>query len=507
MASREKKQPAAKKESFKDEFVRRFKTSPLIFIGTILILILVIAAFVFVPAIVPEARTAGDLIFGYYNKVPIAYVSGNYFHQVQRNLASQQQSPIDESNYFNVLLQIWQGAFSSAVVRQGILDEMKSAGYTAPEDVVDRQVALLPDFQVDGKFSAARYRQMEKTAQLNLWRQIRDSIAVEHYVEAFSGIITSTQEGEFIRSMASPRRSFDFAALPVSSYPDSEIVAFVRSSPALFRVTRLSRITVTASEREARQILASIKSETTTFEDAAKESKDNYAESGGDMGIKMAYELNSEIPDEALRDTVTNLPKGSLSDIIKVPEGWAFFRAEDDPRPADTDDLALMEKIRSYIRTFERGRMDDWLLAEAGKLIGDIQSKGFDTALYDRGIEKRSFGPLPINYGDVYLYPSVFSSGISELSAAGTNDNFWQIAFSTPLLSPSKALIVGDSALILYPTEETEVDESETSFIESFYSYLVSQTIETSLRNYFFTNGKLEDRFSEVFSRQVLGYN
>jgi hypothetical protein len=507
MASREKKQPDAKKKSFKDEFVRQFKTSPFIFIGTIIILVIVIVAFVFVPAIVPEAQSGGDLIFGYYNRVPIAYVAGNHFYQVQQNLVREQQSNITESNYQSTLYQIWWNAFTSAVTRQGILDEMKTAGYTAPEDVVDREVALLPDFQVNGKFSAARYRQMDKTAQMTLWRQVRDNIALEHYSENLSGVITSTQEAEFIKSMTSPRRSFDLASIPVSSYPDSEIISFVNSSPSLFMVTHLSRIT-TASEREARQILDSIKNETTTFEDAAKESKDSYAESGGDMGIKMAYELNSEIAvEEAVMDGVIKLPKGNLSDIIKVSEGWTFFRAEDDPRPADTGDLALMEKIRAYVRNFERGRMDDWLLAEADKLAADIQTRGFDSALYDRGIEKRSFGPLPINYGDVYLYPAVYSFGISELSGAGTNDNFWQTAFSTPLLTPSRPLIVGDFALILYPKEETEADESETGFIESFYSYLVNQTVESSLTSYFFSNGKLEDRFNEVFSRQVLGYN
>jgi hypothetical protein len=507
MASREKKQPDERKDSFKAEFVRQFKTRPFIFIGTIFILVIVIVAFVFVPAIVPEAQGMGDFIFGYYNKVPIAYVSGNYFYQVLQNLLEQQRSAITESNYQDAYWEIWRAAFAAAVIRQGILDEMKSAGYLAPEDVVDRQIALLPDFQVNGKFSASRYRQMDKTAQMNLWRQIRDNIAEAHYRENLSGIITSTQEGEFIKSMASPRRSFDLAAIPVSSYPDSEIVSFVQSSPSLFRVTRLSRITVTSSEREARQILDSIINETTTFEDAAKESKDRYAESGGDMGIKMAYELNSEIGDEAAVNAIISLPKGSLSDIIKVPEGWTFFRAEDDVRPADTGDLAVMEKIRAYIWLYERGRMDDWLLAEASALAGEIKAKGFDTALYDRGIEKRGFGPLPINYGDVYLYPSAYSSGIPELNAAGKDDNFWRAAFSTPILTPSSPLIVGNSVLVLYPTEETEADESEISFLESFYSYLVNQTIDSGLAGYFFSNGKLEERFDEVFRRQVLGYN
>jgi hypothetical protein len=508
MPSKEKKQPEARKDSFMSEFARQFKTRPVTFIGTIIILIIVIVAFVLVPAIVPEAQGVGDLVFGYYNKVPITYVIGNYFHNVLQNLLANQRDNITESTYLTVYRDIWQNAFTLAVIRQGILDEMKTAGYTAPEDVVDRQIALLPDFQVNGKFSVAKYRQLDKSAQMNLWRQVRDSIAEAHYREDISGIITSTQEGEFIRSMASPRRSFNLASIPASDYPDSEIVSFVRSSPSLFRVTHLSRITVSSSEREARQILDSIKNETVTFDNAARDSKDLYAESGGDMGIKMAYELNAEIAvEEAVMDGIINLPKESLSEMIKDPEGWAFFRAEDDPRPADTDDLALMEKVRAYIWLFERGSIDEWLLAQAGTLAGEIQSKGFDSALYDRGMEKRSFGPLPINYGDVYLYPAAYSSGLAELSAAGRDDAFWQTAFSTPLLTPSKPLIVGDFALILYPTEESMADESETGFIESFYSYLVNETVDSSLAGYFFSNGKLEERFDEVFRRQVLGEN
>jgi hypothetical protein len=505
MASKESKQPEERKGSFRDRFVRRFKTSPLIFIGTIIVLIIVIIAFVFVPAIVPEAGGAGDLTFGYYNGVPIAYASGSYFdRELQRNLRGGQSNMT-----VDIYQQIWQYAFFSAVIRQGILDEMKTAGYVTPEDVVDREVALLPDFQVNGKFSVAKYRQMDNSARMNLWRQIRDDIAERHYREDLLGIITSVQEGEFIRSMASPRRTFNLASIPVSAYPDSEIISFIRSSPSLFRVTRLSRITVSSSEREARQILDSIKNEVTTFEDAAKESQDKYAESGGDMGIKMAYEISSEIAvDEAVMDALVNLPRGSLSDIIRIPEGWTFFRAEDDPRPADTGDPALVEKVRTtYVQIFERGRMDDWLLAEADKLAGEIRSKGFDSALYDRNIEKRSFGPLPINYGDVDLYPSVFSFGISELRMAGINDDFWQIAFTTPLLSASKPLIVGDFVLVLYPTEETEADESATVLIEIYYSRQVSQAVANGLGNYFFTNGKLEDRFSEVFRRQILRLN
>jgi len=73
MAFKEKKKAHDKADS---ELARRFKTSPLLFIGTFIVLIIVIVAFVLVPAIVPNSRFGRDvdLTFGYYDKIPISYV-------------------------------------------------------------------------------------------------------------------------------------------------------------------------------------------------------------------------------------------------------------------------------------------------------------------------------------------------------------------------------------------------------------------------------------------------
>jgi hypothetical protein len=147
--------------------------------------------------------------------------------------------------------------------------------------------------------------------------------------------------------MAGPVRTFDMAAFPLSSYPDTEVAAYTAANPQLFKVTHLSKITISSSEREAQQILGSVKDGTLTFEEAAQNhSQDYYADRGGDMGVKMVYELVSEAPDAQDRDAIAALAAGEFSSIVKVPAGWAFFRAEAAPYPADTSDSSLRDKIR-----------------------------------------------------------------------------------------------------------------------------------------------------------------
>ena len=501
MASKAKKSPDKPEESTKSELMKKFKANPFVFVGTFVVLIIVIIAFVFLPAIVPRQGGGIDLNFGSYNKIPVIYADGNYFYQIQQSLARQNQSNMDESNYTITLYRIWREAFESAVVNIAILDEMKRAGYSIPDEVVDRAVAQLPDFQENGRFSTARYRQMDNYRRMTLWRQVRDSIIADYYVSDVSYLKSPSREGAFISSMSSPQRSFDMVSFPISSYPDSEITAYVTANPEMFRITHLSKITVTSNEREARQILASIQNGTETFEDAARnKSRDYYADNAGDMGSRMVYELLSEIPNAQDREAVIGLARGALSSAIKIGDNaWAIFRAEEPVRNADTNDAVVMEKVRGYMLSYERGRAEDWTIGEAEKFIASVNTSGFDSAAADRVMAKQTFGPLPLNYGDAILFPSVQSSGISELYYAGFNDRFWQVCFSTPIGTPSVPVVVNSNVLVILPLEETEADEDEAGFIEMYYSYFLAQSFEQDIRTHFLNNGKLDDRFWDVF--------
>ena len=481
--------------------MHRLKTHPFLFVGTVVVLVIVIVAFVLVPAIPSTTRRGGqELVFGYYNKVPIKYVTDNYFYQVLQYLTRNQNPSTDDPNYFFMVRQIWRQAFEETAVHLGMLDEVKQAGYIAPEAVVNRNVAELPQFQENGRFSAARYQTMDKNSRMSLWRQVQESLASSNYVTDLSGLKVSSKEASFVSSMASPRRSFDLAVFPFSSYPDSEIISYAGANSALFRVVHLSRIFISAGEREARQILDSVKNGTSTFEEAARlNSQDSYADKGGDMGIRMAYELLTEAGDDQSREGVINLARGEISGIIKVANGWAFFRAEETAHAADIDDPAQKEKIQNYIMGYSRGQVEDWLIAEAEKFSAEAKAEGFDEAIEAGNITKRNFGPIPINYGNSALFATVSSAGVSEIAGAGTNEFFWKAAFSTPLNTPSNPLVIGDNVIVLLPLEESNAEENETQMIEMYYPYWMGSGTEQEFRLHFLTSEKLDDHFEELF--------
>jgi len=502
MASKNRKQPEKRDDSSKSEIMHRFKTQPLLFIGTVLVLVIVIVAFVVVPAIVPEARGSEDLIFGYYNRVPIKYVPNNYFANVQQSLFQNYMPEADDPNYMYSFLQVWRQAFEETVVYIGIQDEMKSAGFFVPEDVVDREVAGLSYFQENGRFSPTKYRAMDNATRMNLWRQVQENIVVQTYLSDMGSLKTTSNEASFVAAMASPKRSFDVAFFPFNSYPDSEMISYAQANPADFRVTRLSRITITSGERDARRVLETVRSGATAFEEAARASSQDWAaDRGGELGMLLVFEFQYEIPDAQDRERIANLARGEVSDVISTAYGWSFYRAEEASQPPDFDEITQMDRIRSYITGSMRGRVEDWLIAEAERFTASAREIGFGEAAEAAGISTNSFGPIPLNYGDSVLFGSVSSSGINELSGAGQNQFFWRAAFSTPLNTIAAPLVVGDYVLVLLPLEEVEEDESQIEFIKAYYSYYVSSSAESSYRSYFLDNDKLDDRFNDMFWR------
>jgi len=377
---------------------------------------------------------------------------------------------------------------------------MRTSGFVVPEVVVDRTVAELPQFQENGRFSPTRYRALDNSARLNLWRQVQESLVVQTYISDMNSLKSSSNEGSFIAAMSSPMRSFDIAIFPFSSFPDSELASYAEANPALFTVTRLSRISISSSERDARQVLDQIRSGVTTFEEAARaNSVDWAADRGGDMGVTMAFELEFEIRNEQDRQRIINLARGEISDIVATSSGWSFYRADEASQPADMNDFVQVDRIRNYIMTYLRGRVEDWLVSEAEWFITMARGSSFSEAAEAMDIRTNNFGPIPLNYGDTVLFSTVSSAGVSELSGAGQSTLFWRAAFRTPLNTISEPVILGEYVVVLLPLEEVASDENENDFIQSYFNYLVGTSTENGYRGYFLENAKLDDRFYDMF--------
>jgi hypothetical protein len=490
-----------KPEKPQSELQKRFKTNPLLFVGTVLVLIIVIVAFVLVPAIVPEAGGLGfDATFGYYGKAPIRYAANNYFYRV-REYYGNMYSGISGMGFERY---VWRMAFDEAAARTAMIEEARLSGYVPPDTVVDKAVAQLPVFQENGRFSAVRYNATDSATRTRYWEEIREDLIVSRYFEDIATLLVSDKDKAFIADMAARQRSFDVTAFSINDYPAEEVAAYIDAHKDLFKTVHFSQITITSRESDAKKVLEQIRSGVSTFEDSARsQSADSNADRGGDMGSKMVYELESDIPDTDVRSALLALEPGAISEIVKVPAGWAFFRVEEAARDADGADSATVDKVRTYLIGFQRGIVEDYYLAKAEAFNADVESVGFLNACADLGLADSKIGPLPINYGDTNAFATVSSYGVNVLDGAASNENFWKIAFSTAVGSPSRPIVLGNNIVILVPTEETALDDDGRTIIENSYASFADnpETLGRAINAVFLKDKKFKDRFDEVFSK------
>jgi len=510
MAKKDKNPADLEKESIMSGVSKKFKQHPGLYIGSVVILVLVVVTFIGGDILTGGGfgSGGGDYTFGYYDKTPIAWVQGNLFSQyVQRALDYYRSQGLDSGD-FRFEAQIWRQAYEAAVVHTAVIKIMKKSKYFIPQHTVDRNVAQHPRF-LDGKgvFSQALYRQMPDASKRAIWRQTQEELIKSAYYNDLFNTVIPSSEADFIAGMAANTRSFDMVAIKVDDYPADQFLSFANENAELFNSIHLSRISIN-SEREARRVLDSVKNGNILFEDAARaQSQDNYADRGGDMGIRYFYELESEIPDLSSRQAVFSLGPGSLSDIISNDGEWSFYRIEEGFTEANFEDDAVMERVRSYVRSYRRGLMEDWALVRAEDFIQEAKTSGFDNAARLLLLEKKSFGPLPINYGGLDIFTSLESfsvEGLSqqELGNISHNENFWKLAFSTELNTPTEPLVQGNNVLVFLPVEQTEANEDSISNIASMYSsYWMNSITEQSLQLYFLNHAKMEDNFWNVYYR------
>jgi hypothetical protein len=92
-----------------------------------------------------------------------------------------------------------------------------------------------------------------------------------------------------------------------------------------------------------------------------------------------------------------------------------------------------------------------------------------------------------------------------DVQSLSHNENFWKIAFSTELNTPSEPLVQGSNIIVLFPVEQINTEEGMISDIASVYSsYWVNMIAEQSLPYYFINNPRMNDLFWEIYFRYFM---
>ncbi len=483
--------------------------SPFIVYGTIIILVIVVVTFIFVPSVGGSNSGANGqvLTFGSWDGKAITYTQGGYFAEQVQTIKNyyESQGYKDSGDQF-FAYQVWRQAFEETVKHMAFLAFAKENGIMLTSKYLDLQMTKDPNFVVDGEFSRRKFRETNNAAKMSIRDTINETTLKSQFLANSVKAVPSSAEKAFIKAMASAERSMQYVAFPLGSYPDAERLAFAAKNAASFRRIKLSRITVTTTEKDAEDLRAKIVAGTLTFDAAAKDkSKDAYAATGGDMGWKYVWELKGDFEKTENIDGLLAVVKGEYSPVYKTVTGsWIFFRIDELLSDAALLDPSYLTSITDYMNRYEKGTIEDWVSLKA-KTFADAASADFEKTATNQNLAVKKLESFPLNYGNAFnlgyfsLLGEMDTKNAPELAAGTSNDAFLQAVFSLQAGQVSKPLVLGENVVVVRISEISTADESKLSLIESYYPAVLQESLKTEISKAVMKNTRLKDDFMTTF--------
>ncbi len=507
MASKDRDKSPDKKAEDKVKQRSLAGRSPLLYVFSVIILVVIVVTFVGAPVatgFVGETQP----VFGRYGDRDIVYSPGNYFARRFQQIAEQADiSQTNQQEFQSQLRNLWRQAFNDAVFHAAVLLEAEQSGMAPSHELLDRTLAQHPAFQEDGRFSSRRYRQMPQQERQSLRDYLREVLIQQQFVEdKLQALRTPAPETTFVASMSGPERRFQYVAFSFEEVPEQPVLDYAREFSFRFQEANLSRITVRSSQSDAERIREQIADRTASFEDLAQaHSVDAYAEQGGEMGWMRYYELEPDFLDPQLLDEVYALDVGEVSPVLEARDTWMIYRLNEPVRQPDPQDPATLATVRRYMSAFERGIIEDYLIDQADEFRDLAQQAGFQQAAQQLGLTVLESEWFPINYGNMPIFSPVRGREGNLLRTAAYREDFFRELFGLSAGDVSPAITLQNGTLVATLIDQRAPDETDIEFLRSYYPFLVQQMQGEELERSFIDRDKLTDNFNQAFTRYVIG--
>lgn len=505
MASRELRRARAKKGETGAETIEKKKEAhPLLYVFSVILLVIVVVTFVGSP-VAGKLTGAGSVVFGTYDGREISWYPGGYFDDQRAAIAQQVRDSATADQDMEILQQtIWYQAFRQAAVHVATMIQVETAGLHVSEDAVDKALLTFPAYMENGRFSEERYNRTQNHEKEQNRRKVREQAMSDAYFrDMFLGPKSSSKEKEFVTAMARPERSFAFVSFPYADYPADEVRAFGKANSALFRRIKLSRILVKSGEREAKEIRRKIAEKTSSFEELAKaHSKDGYADKGGDMGWRYAYDLQADFEKKETAQELFALRAGDVSEVLKGSFGWLVYRCDADPVEPDFADAAVVDVVKGYLAAYEKGRIEDYFTAKATAFARRAEAVGFAAAARESGAASIATEFFPVNLQNVFSFAPLRAIPESATPAAAAySEEFFQVGFALAKGTVSAPVVLDDQVLVLSLLGERQLPDATAALLGSWVEYTASQAMQGDLQAQLMNPAKLKDNFMEAFRK------
>jgi len=488
---------------------KRHESHPFIYGFSVVVLVVVVVTFVLAGPGGPLSRGgtggAGSYVFGTYQGKEIAYYQGSYFAQQRDSIANQVKNSSNTQDINTMAQVIWYQAFLNTAEHVAILTQTDQAGVTISEDAIDKALLNYPAYlDEDGKFSETRYNETTSADKAATRKLTRENLKSNIFVDDIAtGVKSGSKETEFVTEMARPERSFTFVSFPFTSFPSDEVRKYGEANKSRFVRIKVSRILIKSGESQATEIRKKIEDKTSSFEELAKTySKDSYADKGGDMGWRYAYDLEADFDAKETAQKVLSLKAGELSDVLKGTFGWMIYRCDSEAVDADFSNPTVQDDIRHYITTYEKGKIEDYYNERAGQLSRRSSEVGFDAASREMGLKLVPTEFFPVNLSGVFSFaPLKANPDTATPTNAQSSEDFFFRAFSLGKDQVSDPIVLDDQVLVLKLKAEQQLPDATVKLLGSWIAYVANQSLQNDLSAALMSPDRFKDNFAATFAQ------
>lgn len=483
-------------------------------IGSVIILIICVIAFV-LPSTLGSGGNTDGIVFGKYDNKKINYTGAgisdfdrelaNFYNMIQGQGGTVR--PEDQFFLFNY-------AFNSTVMKYANQSFVSKAGYKAPSESVSR---IFQSYfkNSEGKIDTQVYNSIPEEQKADMVKQITDDLTEGRFrrdvlgseIEVFNdkelyGLKTSSKESDFFKNYSKEKRGFHMAAFSKLDYPIEEKINFGKKNAAKFNKYDLSVITV-SDKSEADKVATRLNNSEITFEDAITEySNKNYTDSEGVLTNAFQYQIENIIYNVEELSSIIDLQVDSISPVIQTKTGYSIFKMNTSKIEPDFESDEILSRISSYINNYEASMIEDYFVAKAKDFKAVAVTSDFDSACEKANATKVDIAPFPLNYGSVSIGQSLDTT-LTGLAGADENEAFLKTAFSLNMNELSDPIVLHDYIVVIqYYTNEDGLEDKTTDLIENQLGTFDEELLSSSIM----TSSKLENNFQSVYYNQLMNY-
>ena len=454
-------------------------------IGSIIILVFSVITFVFIPAAGGQSGANTKTLLGKWKNKRLEYTADGLFLQEYRQLhrAAEMSGYLRSDNKLQqefMERQVMRTAFQSSMIQLAAQNEVLNAGFYLPNKNINK---ALMSFYTDstGAYSEKLYAQATEQQKLANRKQVIDYLTAQRYIEdnfgtydKVFGLKTSTAETAFIQKMAESERSFNYVVFEESQFPKDKIRAYGEEHADLFAEHSLSMLTFTAQD-EAEKTAQALQKGEVKFEDAVvTHSTKLGTDATGKMLSPYRTTVNRTFPESKDLDTVLNLGVDTVSPVVKTASGYAIVKCTAPVKAADFSLQETEDRVFAYMKSNERGIIEDYLEQKAKTFVEAAKTSGFTEQAQVDELVVQTSNPIALNYGNAAVLPQISSQADTFFASGVRNETFFKKAFALKVSEISEPILLGSNVLVLQLKEETKASEEAQNNIASSYQQYAS---------------------------------